>query len=91
MVGVGSLNDGSKNAVWPLELEDEFRRIMKIAVRFKGSSVPFHHFTKKPSQECKRKVSTAIYKALSSLDPALSALCASCLLPAATPFLTSGP
>ena len=32
VVGVGSLIDGSQNAVWPLALEDEFRRIMKNAV-----------------------------------------------------------
>ena len=31
VVGVGSLIDGSQNAVWPLVLEDEFLRIMKIA------------------------------------------------------------
>ena len=29
VAGVGSLIDGSQNAVWPLALEDEFRRIMK--------------------------------------------------------------
>ena len=33
MVGVGSLIDGSQNAVWPLALEDEFRRIMKNAAK----------------------------------------------------------
>ena len=32
VVGVGSLTDGSQNAVWPLAFEDEFRRIMKNAV-----------------------------------------------------------
>ena len=32
VVGVGSLIDGSQNAVWPLAFEDEFRRIMKNAV-----------------------------------------------------------
>ena len=32
VVGVGDLIDGSQNAVWPLVLEDEFRKIMKIAV-----------------------------------------------------------
>ena len=33
VVGVGSLIDGSQNAVWPLALENEFRRIMKNAVK----------------------------------------------------------
>ena len=33
VVGVGSLIDGSKNSVWPLVLEDEFRRIVKNAVK----------------------------------------------------------
>ena len=32
VVGIGSLIDGSQNAVWPLALEDEFRRIMKNAI-----------------------------------------------------------
>ena len=31
-IGIGSLIDGSQNAVWPLALEDEFHRIMKNAV-----------------------------------------------------------
>ena len=30
---VGSLVEGSQNAVWPLALEDEFRRTMKNAVK----------------------------------------------------------
>ena len=29
VAGIGSLIDGGQNAVWPLALEDEFRRIMK--------------------------------------------------------------
>ena len=32
VVGVGSF-DGNQNAVWPLALEGEFRRIMKNAVK----------------------------------------------------------
>ena len=30
VVGDGSLIDGSQNAVWPLAVEDEFRRIMSV-------------------------------------------------------------
>ena len=33
--GIGRLLDGSQNAVWTLALEDEFRRITKIAVMAK--------------------------------------------------------
>ena len=32
VVGLGSLIDGSKQSVWPLVREDEFRRIVKNAV-----------------------------------------------------------
>ena len=32
VVGVGSLIDGSQNAVWTFALEDEFRRIIKNAL-----------------------------------------------------------
>ena len=32
VVGIESLIDGSQNAVWPLALGDEFRRIMKNAI-----------------------------------------------------------
>ena len=34
VVGMGSLIDESQNAVWPLVFEDEFHRIMKIAINY---------------------------------------------------------
>ena len=37
VVGIGSLIDGSQNVIWPLALEDEFRRIMKNAVTDRDS------------------------------------------------------
>ena len=39
VVVVGSLIDGSQNVVWPLALEDEFRRIMKNAVTTTGEFI----------------------------------------------------
>ena len=36
-VGVGILIDGSQNAVWSLALEDQFHRIMKVAVMGSGA------------------------------------------------------
>ena len=48
VVGVRSLIDGSQNAVWPLALEDEFRRIMKIHSKGNGNkSNPTNELTNK--------------------------------------------
>ena len=47
-VGVRSLIDGTKtwqHAVWPMAFEEEFRRIMKIAVNI-GQNFPPHLLTR---------------------------------------------